>query len=128
MNANSIRELKKSQNLFDSLHANKSTEFKQKITQLEEAIKKETYERINLVLEQQIHLLFQLDDVKSELLSKLDELKEKTNSTLTLDELNDLLNEIKRIECNYEFESSSVGLNIGKLVNKVIIVLIIKSD
>lgn len=99
--ANNNKEI---QNEFDACLLKKRSLLKEKINTLKQEIKSESVRLFNNVMNQQLELLFQLDESEHELNEKLKRLSQEKN-----------VNELNTIKFNYDFKANNALIKIGEL-------------
>lgn len=113
-------------NEYNKMYNVKSIQIKQEIDTANEQIKTKSFNLYNELLDQQVDLLYKVDEIKNDLNNKLDtslanahNIKTKLDQIINLNDENELerinaeidkqLNELNQIDFNYEFKPTKIN-------------------
>ena len=113
-------------NEYNKMYNVKSIQIKQEIDTANEQIKTKSFNLYNELLDQQVDLLYKVDEIKNDLNNKLDtsltnahNIKTKLDQIINLNDENELerinaeidkqLNELNQIDFNYEFKPNKIN-------------------
>ena len=111
---------------YNKMYNVKSIQIKQEIDTANEQIKTKSFNLYNELLDQQVDLLYKVDEIKNDLNNKLDtslanahNIKTKLDQIINLNDENELerinaeidkqLNELNQIDFNYEFKPNKIN-------------------